>query len=48
MLERDCRFQAALTGHQETRAELKKMEYKVLADWLEERQRDGERMPSEE
>lgn len=49
-LERDCRFQTALTGHKETKAELKKMEqeYKVLADWLEERQRDDERMPSEE
>jgi len=46
-LERDCRFQAAMTGHKETRAELKKMEreYKTLADWLEERQRDDEQAP---
>ncbi|WP_298881311.1 hypothetical protein [uncultured Bradyrhizobium sp.] len=47
-LERDCRFQAAMTGHEETRAELKKMEqeYKILADWVEERQRDDEdRLP---
>lgn len=38
-LERECRLQAAITSHKETRAELEKMEreYKVLADWLEAR-----------
>jgi hypothetical protein len=49
-LERDCRFQAAITGHKETKAELKKMEqeYKVLADRLEELQQDDRRTPSAE
>jgi hypothetical protein len=36
-LQRECRIQAALTGHDQTRRELEKMEqeYKSLADWLE-------------
>jgi hypothetical protein len=36
-LERQCRIQAAITGHKETKQELEKMEreYKVIADWLE-------------
>ena len=48
-LERDCRFQAAITAHKETKAELKKMEreYKILADWLEERE-DDDGTPSAE
>lgn len=38
-LQQECRLQAALTGHGETREALKEMEreYKVLADWLERR-----------
>jgi hypothetical protein len=38
-LEQECRVQAALTGHEKTREELKQMEreYRALADWLERR-----------
>lgn len=47
-LERDCRLQAAITGHRETRDELEKMEreYKALADWLEARQQADQQPPS--
>jgi hypothetical protein len=39
-LERECRVQAAITGHKKTKEELEKMEreYKVIADWLEQHQ----------
>ena len=39
LLEQECRVQAALTGHEQTREELRQMEreYKALADWLERR-----------
>ncbi len=49
-LERECHLQAAITGHKETRDELQKMEreYKVLADWLEARQRADRQPPTEE
>ncbi|MBR0798969.1 hypothetical protein JQ615_26630 [Bradyrhizobium jicamae] len=49
-LERECHFQAALTEHRETRAELEKMarEYKAIADWLEARQRADRQLPSGE
>ncbi|SDF29405.1 hypothetical protein SAMN05216337_105041 [Bradyrhizobium brasilense] len=49
-LERECHRQAAITGHKETRGELKKMEreYKVLADWLEARRRANQQPPTEE
>lgn len=49
-LERDCRLQAAITGHKETREELEKMarEYKALADGLEARQRVDQQPPSGE
>lgn len=44
-LERECHLQAALTEHQQAKKELEKMEheYRVIADWLEERQQ----VPSE-
>ncbi|MDE1936677.1 hypothetical protein [Bradyrhizobium sp.] len=47
-LERECHLQAAITGHKETREELEKMEreYKVIADWLEARQRTHHQPPS--
>jgi len=40
-LERECHLQAAITGHKEAREALEEMEreYKVIADWLEARQR---------
>lgn len=43
-LERECRAQAALTGHKAAREELEKMEreYKALADWIEAEQRKRE------
>jgi hypothetical protein len=49
-LERECHFQAAITGHKETREELEKMEreYKAIADWLEARQRADQQPPSRE
>jgi len=49
-LERECHLQAAITGHKQAREELEKMEreYKVLADWLEARQRADQRQPSED
>ncbi|MCC8979234.1 hypothetical protein [Bradyrhizobium acaciae] len=47
-LERECHLQAAITGHQEAKEELEKMEreYKVLADWLEAGQRADQQPPS--
>jgi len=49
-LERQCRTQAAITDHKTTKEELEKMEreYKVIADWLEERQKTDEPSPSKE
>lgn len=51
LLERECQIQAALTGHENTRQELKKMaqEYRILAVWLERRQQRlaGEMSPAE-
>jgi len=49
-LERECRLQASITGHKQTKEELEKMEreYKVIADWLEERQKTDEPSPSKE
>jgi hypothetical protein len=48
-LERECHTQAALTGHEKTRQELRKMEleYKAIADWLE-RLQANEQAPSQE
>jgi len=49
-LQRECHVQAAITGHQQTREELEKMEceYKAIADWLESRQQAGQQSPSKE
>jgi hypothetical protein len=49
-LERECHRQAAISGHKEAREELEKMEreYKVLADWLEARQRANQQPLSED
>ena len=47
-LERECHIQATITGHEETKAELEKMEreYKAIADWLESRPHAAEATPS--
>ena len=49
-LERECHLQAALTGTKEAKRELEKMEreYKILADWLEARERTQLQPPVEE
>ncbi len=49
-LQRDCHNQAVLTGNKESREELEKMEreYKVIADWLESRQREEQQTPPKE
>lgn len=49
-LERECRRQAHLTDHERTKEELEKMEreYRVIADWLERRQQEGEQSSAEE
>ena len=50
-LERECRVQAAITGHKAARDQLEQMEheYKVIADWLELRQQtDPQAPPGEE
>ena len=48
-LEQECHNQAALTGHDQTRQELQKMEleYKVLADWLERQQANAQPLSKE-
>jgi hypothetical protein len=48
LLEQECRFQAALTGHEQTRKELRQMEreYKALADALERQLLSEDQMPS--
>ncbi|MCP3395349.1 hypothetical protein NLM27_42205 [Bradyrhizobium sp. CCGB12] len=48
-LEHQCRVQAAITGHKETKQELEKLEheYKVIADWLEARQQPASETQSE-
>jgi hypothetical protein len=48
-IERQCRYQLALTGQKETRQELEKMEreYRALAEWLE-RQLPAEQTPPSE
>jgi hypothetical protein len=47
-LQRECQIQAALTEHKEAREELAKMEreYKVMADWLESREKTDQQTPS--
>jgi hypothetical protein len=49
-LEQQCHVQAAITGHEKTKQELKKLEreYKAIADWLEARQRTHEQTPPAE
>ena len=49
-LERECHRQARLTGHEQAKQELEKMEreYKAIADWLERRQRAGEQSSAKE
>ena len=48
-LEQECHNQAALTGRDQTRQELQKMEleYKVLADWLERQQANAQPLSKE-
>jgi len=43
-VEQECHNQAALTGHDQTRQELQKMELecKAMADWLERQQASAE------
>jgi hypothetical protein len=48
-LQEECHRQAAITGHEETKAVLEGLEreYKVIADWLESRQQDRQRSHEE-